>query len=566
MSDNGKKALLSNLRIQLKSGKMDRREFVRMAALIGVAAVSAYSMAGVSAPAAAAGNTPFPARDPAAKSGGILRVGQRVPAMKDPATYSWNDGANISRQVIEYMTILGPDNVIRPMLVESWEPSEDLKTWILNVRKGVTWHNGDELVAEHLAWNIKRFADSKTGSSAQGLSTFNALTRDTGEKDAKGKAIRVPADNAVEVVDKHTLRLNLSRPVLSVAEDCAEYQTGIVHPSFVEPWSDNPIGTGPYTLAELVVGERCILKRMTKTTDGKDFVHWAGDAYLDEIHFFNFDQENQTIALASGTVDATYELTHDQLSLAQSIDGAKIGSVGTAQTLCCRMQVDAEQFKDIRVRRAVVKAIDNAAIQKLVFPEGGAPAYNFHVAPVHPEYFPLPELTRDVEGAKALLKEAGHENGLSLTIDVGNTDGIWHQTVCEAMRDQLQDAGIKLAINVLPATRYWEIWTQTPFGATSWSHRPIGTMVLSQAYRTGVPWNESRFADPDFDEALAAAEGTIDVEKRKEKMERVEKILQDAAVMVQPLYRPIYNLCAANVQGLEAHPARVMQLNRVWMS
>lgn len=566
MSDNGKKALLQNLKGQLKNGKVGRREFIRMAVLIGVGAVSAYALAGMSAPVLAAETSPFPQPDPNAKAGGKLRIGQRVAAMKDPATYSWNEMANQSRQVIEYMTILGPDNIIRPMLIESWEPTEDLKTWTLHVRKGVMWHNGEELTAEHIAWNIKRWTDSKTGSSNIGLSTFNALTRDTGEKDAKGKAVRVPADNAIEVVDTHTVRLHLSRAVLSVAEDCAEYPTGIVHPSFVEPFSDKPIGTGPYTLAELVVGDRCILKRITKTTDGKDFKHWGGEVYLDEIQFYNFDQENQTIALASGTVDATYELTLDQVSLAQSINGAQIKSVGTAQTICCRMQVDAEPFKDKRVRQAVVKGVDNAAIQKLVFPEGGATAYNFHVAPVHPEFFQLPELARDVEGAKALLKEAGHENGLALSIDVGNTDGPWHQAVCEAIRDQLQEVGIKLTVNVLPTTRFWEIWNLTPFGATSWAHRPIGTMALSQAYRTGVPWNESHFSDPAFDAALAEAEGTIDVEKRKAKMEQIEKILQDAAVMVQPLWRPVYNLCAANVHGLEPHPARVMQLNRVWMS
>lgn len=566
MSDNGKKALLDNLKGQLKTGRVDRREFIRMAALIGVAAASAYSLAGMSAPAIADETLPFPKADPAAKAGGKLRIGQRVAAMKDPATYSWNEMSNQSRQIIEYMTLLGPDNVTRPMLVESWEPSKDLKNWTLHVRKGVMWHNGEELTAEHLAWNIRRWTDSATGSSNIGLSTFNALTSDTGKKDAKGKAVRIPADKGVEVIDKHTLRLNLSRPVLSVAEDCAEYPTGIVHPSFVEPFSDKPIGTGPYMLAELVVGDRCILKRVTKTTDGKDFAHWGGEVYLDEIQFYNFDQENQTIALASGTVDATYELTLDQLSLAQSIAGAQIKSVATAQTLCCRMQTDAEPFKDIRVRRAVVMAADNAAIQKLIFPEGGGVGYNYHVAPVHPEYFALPELKRDVEGAKALLKEAGHENGLSLSIDVGNTDGVWQQAVCEALRDQLQEAGIKLAVNVLPTTRFWEIWNQTPFGATSWAHRPIGTMVLAQAYRSGVPWNESHFSDPAFDEALAAVEGTIDVEKRRAKMELIEKILQDAAVMVQPLWRPVYNLCAANVHGLEPHPARVMQLNRVWMS
>ena len=100
----------------------------------------------------------------------------------------------------------------------------------------------------------------------------------------------------------------------------------------------------------------------------------------------------------------------------------------------------------------------------LVFADCGDVGENHHVAPVHPDYAPLPPLKRDVEGAKKLLKEAGFPNGLEVTIDVGNTDGPWHQTACEAMRDQMKEAGITLNVNVMPAAKYWEIWTKTPFG------------------------------------------------------------------------------------------------------
>jgi peptide/nickel transport system substrate-binding protein len=177
----------------------------------------------------------------------------------------------------------------------------------------------------------------------------------------------------------------------------------------------------------------------------------------------------------------------------------------------------------------------------------------------------MPELKRDVEGAKKLLAEAGHGNGLDVTIDVGNTDGPWHQAVCEALRDQLKEAGINLAVNVMPTTKFWDIWDKTPFGATSWAHRPLGTMALAQAYRTGVPWNETHFSDPEFDRALSDAEATIDVEKRKAKMQKVETILQNAVVMVQPFWRPIYILASAKVHGYKPHPARQMQLTKVWI-
>jgi peptide/nickel transport system substrate-binding protein len=559
-------ALLPRLREQLNGGLMDRREFIRCAAQLGVAAAAAYAMAGLCAPVMAGDTLPFPATDPSAKRGGTLRVGQMVARMEDPATYNWNEMSNQTRPMLEYLTMVGPDNVVRPMLVDSWKASTDLRTWTLHVRNGVMWHNGEELTAAHVAWNIRRWADPALGSSNLGLSTFAALTAPSGEKDSKGRAVRKPLPNGVEALDSHTVRLNLAQPVLSVAEDCAEYCALILHPSFVSPLSRQPVGTGPYTLTYLRVADRCILKRVTKTTDGRDFRYWGGEVYLDEIHFYHYEQDNQTAALASGSVDAIYELTIEQLELAQSIPGAQILSIDTAQTLCCRMQVDVKPFDDIRVRRAIVKAADNAAIKKLVFGEHGSVANNFHVAPIHPEYFPLPPVVRDVPGAKRLLKEAGYDKGLDIAIVVGNNDGPWHQAVCEALRDQLKEAGINLSVDVVPPTKFWEVWNKVPFGATSWSHRPLGTMALAQAYRTGASWNETHFSDPEFDQALADAEATIDVAQRRIRMQRVEKILQDAAIVVQPLWRPVFSLASSKVHGYRPHPARQVQLTKVWMS
>ena len=233
------------------------------------------------------------------------------------------------------------------------------------------WHNGEELTAEHVAWNIRRWSDPALGSSNLGLSTFAALTEFTGEKDSKGAAARRALKNGVEVLDSRSLRLNLAKPVLSVAEDCSEFCTLVVHPTFTPPLS-HTIPSAPALIlwAELRVNDRCILKRVTKTTDGKDFHYWGGEVYLDEIHFYHYEQENQTAALKlpAASMRSTNSPV-DQIELAQSIPGAQILSIETAQTLCCRMQVDVKPFNDIRVRRAVVKAAaaDNAAIKKLVF-------------------------------------------------------------------------------------------------------------------------------------------------------------------------------------------------------
>ncbi len=549
--------LVAEAQRRLASGGMERRDFLRTVTLLGVSSSVAYGMAGsilgeklVDPAMAQSEETPQP--------GGILRVAMQVQKMDDPATYSWVEMSNQTRHTLEHLAITGPDNVTRPMLAESWEPSDGLTVWTFNLRRGVKWHNGDDFVAEHVKWNIERWADPALGSSNTGLSAIGAML----ETVDGTQRLR---DDAVEIVDDHTIRFHLAKPVLSVPEDLYNYPTALLHPSFTAPFSDNPIGTGPFTLTELAVGDRCILRRVTETTDGQPFEYWGGEVYLDGIDYYNFDEDNQLVAFAGGDVDTIYEFGIEQLEFAKALPGTII-EARTCQTLCCRFQVDTPPFDDLRVRQAIVKAVDNTVYKDLVFQGSGDVAWNHHVAPVHPEYFVLPPLERDVEGARALLAEAGYADGLELTIDVGNTDGPWHQTVCEIMRDQLQDAGIRLNINVMPASRYWEIWDKTPFGATAWTHRPLGTMILSLGYRSGVPWNETKFASAEFDAALDEAEATFDVEERRARMESVERILQDACVMVQPIYRPVFTIATERVRGLAGHPTQYHQFNQVWLA
>ena len=114
--------------------------------------------------------------------------------------------------------------------------------------------------------------------------------------------------------------------------------------------------------------------------------------------------------------------------------------------------------------------------------------------------------------------------------------------------------------------RYWEIWDKTAFGCTAWTHRPLGMMVMSLGYRTGVPWNESHYANPEFDKALDAAEATLDVAERKKKLGVAEKLLQDDCVMVMPIFRPVFTITSKKVQGYVAHPTEYHQFNKVWLT
>ncbi|HIP78340.1 MAG TPA: ABC transporter substrate-binding protein, partial [Kiloniellaceae bacterium] len=271
-------------------------------------------------------------------------------------------------------------------------------------------------------------------------------------------------------------------------------------------------------------------------------------------------------ALASGQVDALYNLDISTIEIAERVPGVFISQVVTAQTGVIRMKVTEAPFDNPLVRKAMVAAADNDQILKLAYRSLGAVGENHHVAQVHPEYAELPPLKRDVAKAKALLAEAGYADGITVTCNVGNTEGTWEQDSLQVLKEQVAEAGIEININVMPAAQYWEVWAKAPFSITSWTHRPLGTMVLALAYRSGVPWNESSYSNPEFDAALEAAESILDVEERRKAMVKVEQIPQDDAVMVQPFFRSVFTAARENVKGYSTHPTRYHQFNTVWLA
>ncbi len=542
-------ALVPTLKRQLVEGQIDRREFVRYATLLGMAAPAAYAFVArvtrerLVAPAEAQATLP---------KGGTLRIAMRCQDLKSPHTYSWIESANSARQVLDYLTVTGVDNVTRPSLIEKWEPSPDLKTWTLRVRKSVKWHNGRQFTADDVVWNLKRVLDPKTGSSVLGLMKgFLLEDYETGEKDDKGnpkKASRLWDANAIQKVDDFTVRLNGKTPQLAVPEQLFHYPLLILDPAENGEFKVGSNGTGAFTLVENEVGRRQVLKAHKPS-------YWGGGPYLDQLEFIDLgdDPAASVAALASKQVDGLYGADIVQLEALQKIPHVQMYQVTTAYTATARMQ-PVKPFDDKRVRQAMRYAIDSNAVLQIAHRGLGQPGEHHHVSPVHPEYAKLAPPQRDVARAKKLLAEAGYPNGIDVEI-ICRPQPAWELLAVQTMVEQWKEAGIRVKINVMPSTQYWEVWTKVPFGFTTWAHRPLGIMSLALAYRSGGPWNESKYSNPEFDRLLTQAEGTLDVAARREIMARLETILQEDGPIVQPVWRAIFTFHDKRVQGFKPHPA-----------
>lgn len=571
MSDKNMHTGIPYLQDKLLKGKISRREFVRYACLLGASITTANALAACGGAATevpptaapeptkppAPTNTPVPTEVPAATGpmrGGTLRVASNVHKVTHPAQFSWVAPSNQLRQVAEYLTLTDGDNITHPYLLESWEPTEDLETWTLKLRQGIKFNNGDDFNADDVIFTMGQWLDEDVGSSMLGLLSY------------------LKPEN-IEKVDDYTVVLHLDRPEIGVPEHLYHYPALVLnHRTFEGDFIKAPHGTGPYTLEAYSEGERALLKRR----DGYWQTGADGDPlpYLDGMEFIDMGEEMSAwfAAIKSGEIDLLDlgDQSGADVYVALKDDPTVVlQGIATAQCRVLRMRVDMDPWTDEKVRMALKLCQDRQKILDLAYFSEGALGQDFHVYPGHPEYCEKPIPAYDPAKAKALLAEAGYPDGLDVEIAVGSG---WPDVVsyAEVLKEDAVAGGFNITINPMPISQYWEQWTEVALGITPWTHRPLGTMVMTLGY-TGdadgnpVAWNESRWVDEEFDELLNEANGMVDVEKRREIFCKLEDIQYERGSIGIPYWKNIWMTYRPNVHDVPAHPTYYMNFNEVWM-
>lgn len=529
--------LFASLTKSNNAGDLDRREFLALASILGLSA----AVGPLCLPGAARAQTP--------KRGGILRVGQQILSINDPRVFDWPQKSNVARQFCEPLVRWQPDGSFTPSLLESWEVSDDARTYTLRVRQNATWTNGDIFTADDVIFNIRRMADAAVEGNS--MAARLVALRNGEEKTA--------ADDAIVKIDDFTVQLNLRIADITLIPSFGDYPALCVHPSFPEggDLAKAPIGTGAFELVFFDVGGKAVLKRRESGE------WWGGEAFLDGIEFIDLGTDEAVFASAfdDGEIDMNDETSADFVTLLDAT-GLVRETALTATTMVARMNTQAAPFNDQRVRNAVQLAVDNAVVLDLGVAGLGSVGENHHVAPVHPEYAQIPEISPDPAKARALMAEAGHSD---TELDLISLDQGWLATTSDAIAGQLRDAGIRVKRTVLPGSTFWNDWTKYPFSTTSWGARPLGVQIYALAYRSGEAWNESAHSNPDFDAKLEEALGIFDPDQRRPLMAEMQRMLQESGVIIQPYWNELIMHRVSAVQGYQRHPLREMHLEAVWL-
>ncbi|HTD05263.1 ABC transporter substrate-binding protein, partial [Undibacterium sp.] len=446
----------------------------------------------------------------------VVGLGADVTSM-DPHFANITSNSNVLLHVFDRLVDADNQRKIQPRLAESWKNIDDL-TWEFKLRRGVKFHDGSELTAEDVAYSLDRPA-----TLVNSPTPYTLYTKSIVEK---------------TIVDKYTIRLKTATPnaimlydLINIFIISKKATSGLGTEDFNA--GRGMIGTGPYKFVQFKRGDRIDLVR--------NDAYWGSKPAWDKVSLrLILTPAARVAALLSGDVQMIENVPPADISKLKTNPDLNVVSTLSSRVIYLELDqsrdnspfvtdkagkpMDKNPLKDYRVRLAISKAINRAAIVDKVM-EGNAMATG--------QLIPLgfwasvpglkPEIG-DVDGAKKLLAQAGYPDGFGLTLHGTNDRYVNDSKILQTVAQMLNRVGINTKVESMPASVFFSRRNKLDFsvGMGGWGGGPghpftyLKSLVATYDAKTGFGANNNgRYSNPKVDALVVQAAVTIDMSKQE---------------------------------------------------
>ncbi len=486
----------------LTAGAIDRRRFVMGALAAGIALPAALTMADR-------------ALAQAPKKGGRFRLGMAHGSTTDsldPATYENGFTTGLGFHFGNTLTEIDNNGKLAADLAESYEVSDDAKTWVFKLRQGVTFHNGKTMTADDVVASFNHHRGEATKSAAKGLLA--------GVKD-----IRADGGNVVfELTDANA----------DFAYIASDYHLLIMPSQDGKIDALSGIGTGGYIIETFEPGVRLIAKRNPN-------YYKEGRAHFDESEMLAItDVTARQNALMNGDVDAISRV--DPKTVALLGRNPNISIMERTGTLHYNfpMRLDVAPFDNYDLRMAIKLAVKRQELVDKILLGHGAVGNDHPISPATSFYASdIPQREFDPEKAAEHYKKSGHSGPIQLSASDAAFAGA--VDAAQLIAASAKECGIDVEVVREPSDGYWSnVWNKKGWCASYWGGRPTSDWMYASAYVESSEWNDTAWRGTEaankFNQLVVAARAETDEKKRAEMYRETQMLVNDDGGALIPMF------------------------------
>jgi peptide/nickel transport system substrate-binding protein len=465
----------------------------------------------------------------------ILRIGlAEDPDMLDPSLGRTYVGRIVFSAFCDKLFDIDEKLNIVPQLALSYETSADGKAMTVKLRPGVKFHDGEMLDAEAAKFSIERHINMPGSFRKSELASVDH----------------------VEVVDPLTIKLVLKSPYAPLISQLTDRAGMMVSPKAVKAEGDkfglHPVCAGPYKFVERVQQDRMVFERFAD--------YWNKDnVFIDRVVFLPIVDATVRLAnLKSGGLDLIERVLATDIKDVESDSRLVLSTAPELGYLGLTINTNNDKSKgaltNVKVRQALDLSIDREALNQVAFNGEFTPG-NQWVSPSHPYYQQSsPIRPRDVEKAKALLKEAGVS--VPVSIDYMVPKGSEYEAVAQVVQSMAAEAGFDIKLRLVEfATSFKQVQTgDFQVFQINWSGRidPDGNSYVF--LHTGAPQNDGGYSNPEADKLMEDARLTSDIATRKSIYEKLTKILLNDEPIIYLYHKKLLFAHTKKLEGYRPVP------------